>query len=69
MVDRWKELSDVKCDNACSESFGASRMYKMGQVYSSILSGPLGDASKLVRMEDVVCDTIELKPVRKHLFD
>jgi hypothetical protein len=41
----------------------------MGEVYPSILGGPLGDASKLIRMEDVVCDTIELKPASEHLFD
>jgi hypothetical protein len=41
----------------------------VGEVDPSILCGSLGDASKLVGMEYAVCNTVELKPACKHLFD
>src|ERR1700682_5074855 len=41
----------------------------MGQVHPSILRGTLGNASKLIRVEDAVSNAIELKPASQHLFD
>ena len=69
MVQRGKELRDVKGDNACLQTLSPPGPNQVGKEDARILSGTLGDAPELVRLEGTVGHAIELKPARQHLFD
>jgi len=55
MVERWKELRDVKGHHARLEFFGPPSSDEMGEENPSIPSGTLGDTSELIRLEGAMC--------------
>jgi len=69
MIQRRKELSDIKCNNTCFKTLGLASSYQMSQKHTSILSRPLGHTSKLVGIKDAILDSIKLKLSGNHLFN
>ncbi len=69
MVKRRKELRDVKGNHASLEPPGPPRSNEVSKVRASIFGGALPHTSKLVRMNEVQVDHIELAPVGNHLLD
>jgi len=45
VIQRRKELSDIKCNNTCFKTLGLASSNQMSQKYTSILRRPLGHTS------------------------
>jgi len=69
VIQRRKELCNIKSNNTSFESFGPASLYQMGQKHTSILHRLLGHTSKLVRMKDTILDNIKLKSSSNHFLN
>jgi len=68
MVQEWEKLCDVKHHHTSFKFLHPPSSNEVGDKHPSILSGPLGDASKLVRLESAIVNSFKLQALRKHLF-
>ena len=69
VVQRGKELHNIKCNNTCFKTLGPASSDQMSQKHTSIFSRPLGHTSQLVGMENAVLDSIKLKLPHNHLLN
>src|SRR5215471_2386104 len=69
MVERRKKLSNVKSNNTCFKSFGPASTNNVSKKYTSILSGPLDNTTKLVGVKNIMLHSIKLKMLRKHFLN
>jgi len=60
MVERRKELGNIKCYNTGMALSELPCTNNMGQVYSHIGGGSLSDASQLIRVQEAVGCYIKL---------
>jgi len=69
VIEGRKELCNVKGDNTSLEAFGPARANQVSEKETSIFSRPLSDATKLIRMEDTILDSIKLELPGNHLLN
>ena len=69
VIEGRKELCNVKGDNTSLEAFGPARANQVSEKETSIFSRPLSDATKLIRMEDIILDSIKLELPGNHLLN
>jgi len=69
VIEGGKELCNVKGNHTSLEAFGPARVDQMSEKETSIFSRPLSDATKLVRIEGTVLDSIKLESPSNHLLN
>jgi len=69
MIERRKELCNVKCNNTGLEAFGPARVNQISEKEASIFSGPLSNTTKLVRIKDPMLNRIKLESPSNHLLN
>ena len=69
MIQRRKELCNVKSHYTSLEALGPARVYQVSEKETSVLSRSLSNASKLVGVKNAVLDSIKLKSPSNHLLD
>ena len=69
MIQRRKELCNVKSHHTGLETFGPARANQVGEKESSILNRPLKDTAELVGVKDTVLDSIKLKLPSNYLLN
>ena len=69
MVERWKELCNVKGHYTHLKFLSPPSPDKVSEEYTRVLSGTLGYASKLVRLEGTMLYPIKLHLTGEHFLD
>jgi len=69
VIERRKELCNVKGNHTSLEALGLARANQISEKETSIFSRPLSNATKLVGMEDTVLDSIKLESPSNHLLN
>jgi len=69
VIEGRKELCNVKGNHTSLEALGLARADQMSEKETSIFSRPLSNATKLVRMENTVLDSIKLESPSNHLLN
>jgi len=67
VIQRRKELSNVKSHHTGLEIFGPARVDQVDE--PSVLGRSLRDTTKLVRMKNTMLDSIKLKLPSNHLLN
>ena len=69
VVEGREKLCNVKGDDTSLEALGPARVNQVSKKKTSIFSGPLSNATKLVRMKDTVLDSIKLESPGNYLLN
>ena len=69
VIEGKKELCNVKGNDTSLEALGPARVNQVSKKETSVFSRPLSDATKLVRIEDTVLDSIKLESPSNHLLN
>jgi len=69
VIEGGKELCNVKGNHTSLEALGPARVNQVSEKETSIFSRPLSNATKLVRIEDTVLDSVKLELPSNHFLD